>query len=100
MEIGSAKITFVVADSRSLKTKRRFARSVTTRLQHKFSVAVAEVEHLDHWQKLVLGVVCVSRDYGHVALILDTVIRYLENAPLDGDISAVETEIIRSLSFF
>ena len=97
MEIGSAKITFIVADSHSLKTKRRFARSVMTRLRQKFSVTVAEVEHLEHWQKLVIGVVCVSNDYGHVVQILDNVVRYLEMAPLEGEVFGVEKEVIRNL---
>ena len=97
MEVGSAKITFLVADSNSLKAKRRVTRSVMTRLRQKFSVAVAEVEQVEHRQKLVLGIVCVSNEYGHVVNVLDNVIRYLESTPLGGDLLGIEKEIIRSL---
>lgn len=45
--------------AQSLKDKRMVLRRLKDRLQ-KFNVAVAEVEHLDLWQRAGLGVVAIS----------------------------------------
>ena len=51
--------------AQSLKDKRMVLRSIKDRLR-KFNVAVAEVAHLDVWQRAGLGIVAISTTAEHV----------------------------------
>jgi uncharacterized protein YlxP (DUF503 family) len=84
-------------DTQSLKSKRQMSRSLTTRVRNQFNVAVAEVEDNDLWQRLTLGVCCVSNNASHANEILSRVISFVEEARGDLQLLDYKTEIISGL---
>lgn len=69
-----------VPESRSLKAKRAAIRPLVDGLRHRFHVAVAEVDHLDQWQRAGIGVAVVSATVGQVEQVLDSVERFVDTA--------------------
>ncbi len=69
----------LIDGSRSLKDKKRVIKSLLVRARNAFNVAVAEVDHLDVWNRAGIGVVCVSNDSGHAHSILETVARMFDS---------------------
>jgi len=63
--------------AQSLKDKRMVLRRLKDRLQ-KFNVAVAEVEHVDLWQRAGLGVVAISTTTLHAEQQLQAAAEELE----------------------
>jgi len=59
MRVAVLHVELHIPYAQSLKDKRMVLRRLKDRLQ-KFNVAVAEVEHLDLWQRAGLGVVAIS----------------------------------------
>src|SRR5690242_17228850 len=70
-----------VPESRSLKAKRAAIRPIVDGLRHRFRVSVAEVDHLDQWQRAAIGVAVVSGSHGQVRDVLDSVERFVDAAP-------------------
>ena len=79
-----------VPESRSLKSKRAAIRPIVDGLRHRFHVSVAEVDHQDTWQRAAIGVALVSGSVGHLQEQLDSVERFVANAP---DIELLDVEI-------
>lgn len=83
-----------VPESRSLKAKRAAIRPIVDGLRHRFRVSVAEVDHLDQWQRAAIGVALVSGSSRHLHEVLDSVTRFVESADgvevLSGDVSFLE----------
>ena len=94
MHIGVCRLMTHLPESSSLKAKRQVARSLTTRLRNQFNVAVAEVDDNDLWQRLTLGVCCVSNDSAHANEMLSRVVSFVENSREDLVLLDYETEII------
>jgi uncharacterized protein len=69
-----------VPESRSLKAKRAAIRPIVDGLRHRFHVSVAEVDHLDLWQRAAIGVAVVSGSVAQVELVLDSVERFVDTA--------------------
>jgi uncharacterized protein len=65
MIVGLLSVELYIPHSQSLKDKRMVLRSIKDRLK-KFNVAVAEVAHLDVWQRAGLGIVAISTTTEHV----------------------------------
>ena len=84
-------------DSQSLKAKRQIARSVVARLRNQFNVTVAEADDNDLWQRLTLGVCCLSNDTKHANEILSNVVAFVEKSRDDLELLNYETEIIAGL---
>ncbi len=84
-------------DSQSLKAKRQIARSVIARIHNQFNVTVAEADDNDLWQRLTLGVCCLSNDTKHANEILSNVVAYVEKSRDDLELLDYETEIIAGL---
>jgi len=84
-------------DSQSLKAKRQIARSVVARIRNQFNVTVAEADDNDLWQRLTLGVCCLSNDTKHANEILSNVVAYVEKSRDDLELLDYETEIIAGL---
>jgi uncharacterized protein len=69
-----------VPESRSLKAKRAAIRPLVDGLRHRFRVSVAEVDHLDQWQRAAIGVAVVSGSVTQLEQVLDSVERYVDAA--------------------
>ena len=81
MVAGLCSIDLHFPDNRSLKEKRQILRGMKERVRQRFNVSIAEVDGLDLWQRVTLGVSCVSTDRRQVNRTLDQVVQYLERFP-------------------
>lgn len=90
MTVGSCKIELRIPESESLKAKRRVVKSLKDKVQARFSVAIAEVDRLDDWQRATLGVACVSNDARLVDATLSRVVNWIE---MCGEALVVDYEI-------
>lgn len=94
MQIGVCRLFLHLPDANSLKAKRQVARSLTARVRNQFNVAVAEVADNDLWQRLTLGVCCVTNDSAHADEVLSHVVSFVERCREDLVLLDYETEII------
>ena len=94
MHIGICRLMVHLPESTNLKTKRQVSRSLTARLRNQFNVAVAEIADNDLWQRLTLGVCCLSNDSGHANQVLSQVVAFVEASRSDLVLLDYETEII------
>ena len=76
MTVGALRIDFAIYESRSLKDKRRLLKSFKDRLAAHYNVSVAEVDHLDSWQRATVGVVMVSNEAVHLHSCLDKIVDF------------------------
>ena len=74
----SAKLTFRIPHSTSLKDKRQIRRSLIEKSRKRFNASIAEVDTQDIHQVLTIGIAVVSGEAGHGQNILDEIIRYME----------------------
>lgn len=77
MIIGACTVELRLGGAQSLKDKRRVVKSAIEQVRGRFNVAVAEVDHLDRWQRATLGIVTVSNETAQVDRILAAVMSYL-----------------------
>ena len=94
MHIGVCRLSLHLPGARSLKGKRQIARSLTTRIKNQFNVSVAEVEDKDVWQRLTLGVACVTNDSRYANEVLSKVVSFVETIRGEYEVLDYETEII------
>ncbi len=94
MHIGVCRLMTHLPQSGSLKAKRQVVRSLTARIRNQFNVAVAEVEDNDLWQRLTLGICCVSNNAAHANEMLSRVVSFVEDSREDLVLLDYETEII------
>ena len=85
----SAKLTFYIPQSNSLKDKRQIRRSLIEKTRHKFNTAIAEIDTQDVHQTLTLGIAVVSNDAAHRQNAVDEITRFME-AQADAELSATE----------
>ncbi len=69
-----------VPQSGSLKAKRAAVRPIVDGLRHRFKVSVAQVDHLDTWQRAAIGVALVSGTHAHLQSMIDEVERFVATA--------------------
>ena len=94
MHVGVCKLTLHLPEAGSLKEKRQVSRSLVDRIKNRFNVSVAEVEDADLWQRLTIGVCCVSNDSGHANAMLSRVVSFVEESRRDLELLDYEVEII------
>jgi hypothetical protein len=75
--VGILSVELHFPEAGSLKGKRKFVKSAKAQLQHRFGVAVAEVDHHDLWQRARLTLACVTREYHETERLLADAERYL-----------------------
>ena len=91
MHVGVCQIKLRLPENHSLKGKRQVIKSITTRLQNRYKVSVAEVDNQDLWQLATLGVACVSNHRRHADEILANVVKFIiQNYP---DVELLGSEI-------
>lgn len=78
MIVGTAVIRVAIPGCRSLKEKRRHIRGLVNRVRSRYSVACAEVDEHDVWDRAVLGVACVSTASSHAAQIIQSVVSLVD----------------------
>lgn len=76
----------------SLKEKRHVVKTLTASLRQRFNVSVAEVDHLDLWQRATIAVSAVAGQGYHVKKVLQEVERHVERW--------VEVDVIRVTTSF
>ncbi len=89
------EVRLFVADSGSLKSKRRVVRSVKDALRDRLGAAVAETEGQDTWQRSTLLCALVGREEGELAKRADqlegiVVARAGEDAVFQRDLRSLE----------
>ena len=94
MNVGVCKVSLRLPENMSLKGKRQVVKSITSRVRHKFNVAVAEVDDNDVWQLATIGICCVSNNRRHTNQVLSRVVGFIVNGRFDVEILDYEIEII------
>ena len=94
MHVGVCRVWLRLPGNQGLKAKRQVAQSIVTKVRSKFNVAIAEVEDNDLWQRLTLGISCVSNDGRHANEILSKVVRYIEETRPDIELLDYEVEMV------
>jgi len=80
-------------DVDSLKGKRHVLKGLKERVRARFEVAVAEVDHLEAWQRATLAVACVSRDSRHANEVVSKAVDYIASQ-IEGHVIDVSVEIL------
>jgi uncharacterized protein YlxP (DUF503 family) len=75
MLIGTLQVELYLPGTGSLKEKRFVLKSIKTRIRNVYNVSVAEVDHLDKWQRSTLGVACVANNRRFIDETLNKVIQ-------------------------
>ena len=73
MHAAALRVELRVRNAQSLKAKRHIVKSLLALLTSKFSVAVAEVDYQDKWQRATIGIASVASSPGQLDRILHTV---------------------------
>ena len=94
MNIGVGKLILRIPENMDLKGKRQVLKSITSRIRHKFDVAVAEVDDNDTWQRATIGFCCISNNKRFSNQVLSKVVAFVENSHFDVEILDYEIEII------
>ena len=94
MHVGVCRVYLRLPGNQGLKGKRQVAQSIMTRVRTKFNVAIAEVEDNELWQRLTLGISCVSNDGRHANEILSRVVQYIEETRGDVEVLDYEVEMV------
>ena len=94
MVVGACEVRLVVHGSRSLKDKRQAVRSIKDRIASLFNVSIAEVDDLDNWQSIVLGIAAVGNEGGHVRSVLQKVVDKIRGNP-HADLVEHHIELLR-----
>ena|ERR1035437_3077484 len=79
MLIGILQLDLRIGDALNLKDKRRIVRSLKDKWHHHHNVSVAEVDHLDHPQHALMGVVLVGNDAQHMESTLSRLVETVKH---------------------
>lgn len=93
MFVGAIKLELFFPECRSLKEKRQILKSILDKVQAKFNVSIAEIDHQDLWQRSTIGIACVSKSNYQARKALYKVQSYVE------DLNKAEV-IEEKISFF
>ncbi len=75
--VGILSVELHFPEAGSLKGKRKHVKSAKAQLQNRFGASVAEVDHLDLWQRSRLTLACAAREYRELEELLDGAERWL-----------------------
>ena len=94
MVIGVCTLELHLPDNHSLKGKRQVVNSLKGRLKSRFNISVAEVDHLDVWQRATIGLVMISNDRRHVDGELSKILNFIEDSQYASYLMDYSTELI------
>ena len=90
--VGILTVDLHFPEAGSLKGKRKHVKSAKAQLQNRFGAAVAEVDHLELWQRARLTVACVAREHRELNALLDDALRYLHGQ--EYDVTRAERDVV------
>ncbi|MEJ5301303.1 MAG: DUF503 domain-containing protein [Thermodesulforhabdaceae bacterium] len=93
MTVGISRITLIIPEGMSLKSKRKVVKSLVERCRNRFNASVAEVDDHDLYQKTTLAIAVVGKDGRTVNTILDKITEYVDSLKL-AEIIDQEIELI------
>jgi len=73
------ELEFYIPFAHSLKEKRSFIKSLKEKLKNKFNIAIAEIDHMDSWQKSLIGIVSISNSRQNLDKLASKILSYIEN---------------------
>ena len=79
-----------IPGSGSLKEKRHVVKTLTSAIRSRFNVSVAEVDHLDLWQRTALAVAVASGEGYHARKVLHEVEKLVDRW---GEVELIDTEV-------
>ncbi len=79
MLIGILQLELRIGDALNLREKRRIVRSLKDKWHHHHNVSVAEVDHLDHPQHALMGIVIVGSDAQHLESTLSKLVEHVKH---------------------
>ena len=82
LHVGTLRVRLLVRKARTLKDKRQVLQSIKDRLRNQFNVSVAEIDHLDHRQHAVLGIVMVGSEVHGIKVALGQIAEALRGHPI------------------
>lgn len=94
MNVGVCKVSLRIPENMSLKGKRQVIKSITSKVQNKFNVAVAEVDNNDLWQVSTIGISCLSNNKRHTNEVLSRIVNFIEAGRFAIELLDYEIEII------
>ena len=97
MHVGICTLSLRLPDNDNLKGKRRAIHSIVDRVRSKFNVAIAEVDDHEVWQRLTLGMTCVSTDRRHANAMLSNVVQYITRVRGEIELLDYEVEIVEGV---
>lgn len=81
MHVAALRMELHIGQATSLKAKRAVVKHIVETTRHRWSVAAAEVDHLDQWQRATVGFAAVSGEASHAAAVLERVERFVWSHP-------------------
>ena len=94
MHVGLCRVMLRSPGNQSLKGKRSVVQSLTSRVRSKFNVAISEVDDNELWQRVTLGIACVSNESSHANEILSNVVQFIEESRPDLELLDYQLEIV------
>jgi len=94
MIVGVCKIQLRLPENSSLKGKRQVLKSITSRVENRFNVSIAEVEEHDLWQLATLGISCVSNSKQHANEVLSKAVDFISGSKFEVELLGYEIEIL------
>jgi uncharacterized protein YlxP (DUF503 family) len=91
MHVLALTIELHLGECRSLKAKRSVLKPVIEGARRRYSVAVAETDHQNTWQRSTVGVAVVSASARHAEEVIDEVERFIWSFPNLSVLSASRT---------
>ncbi|MGQ9678904.1 MAG: DUF503 domain-containing protein [bacterium] len=92
MNVGLLVVDCFLANSLSLKEKRRVLSSLTERLRRAYNIALCEVEYQNQWQRAKLAIVFVNTDWQVLLKNANKILTLIEQ---DGRVNILNSEITR-----
>ncbi|MBT5849402.1 MAG: DUF503 domain-containing protein [Acidimicrobiaceae bacterium] len=88
MHVLALKIELRLTACRSLKDKRAVLRPIIDGIRNRFTVAVAETDRQDEWQRATIGLAAISNSPGHASEMIDEAERFVWSFP---EVEVLET---------
>jgi hypothetical protein len=94
MIVAVCRVELDIPAAESLKDKRQVLQSTITRIRNRFQISVAEVEAQEQWRTAVLGMAVVSNEGGYARDLLERVVRFLDGARMDAEVTSVAYDLL------